>query len=43
MPPFVCELEVTIELLDKLLVDLWGEVCGWLGIVVHIGSISRPA
>ncbi|RVW79775.1 Retrovirus-related Pol polyprotein from transposon RE1 [Vitis vinifera] len=40
--PFVSELEITSELLDRVSIDLWREVRGQLGLVVHIGSISRP-
>ncbi|KAJ9682852.1 hypothetical protein PVL29_018724 [Vitis rotundifolia] len=41
--PSVCDLEITSELLDRVSIDLWGEVRGQLGSVVHTGSISRPA
>lgn len=41
--PSVSELEVTIELLDRVLIDLWGTDRGQLGIVVHNGSLSQPA
>ena len=40
--PFASDLEITYELLDRVSIDLWGEVRGQLGLVVHIGSISRP-
>ncbi|KAL6340170.1 hypothetical protein AAG906_040606 [Vitis piasezkii] len=41
--PFASELEITFELLDRVSIDLWGEVRGQLGSVVHTGSISRLA
>ena len=41
--PSVSELEITSELLDRVSIDLWGEVRGQLGLVAHFGSISRPA
>ncbi|KAJ9671091.1 hypothetical protein PVL29_027200 [Vitis rotundifolia] len=41
--PFVSDLEITSKLLDRVSIDLWGEVRGQLGLVVHTGSISRPA
>ncbi|KAJ9682773.1 hypothetical protein PVL29_018655 [Vitis rotundifolia] len=40
--PSVSDLEITSELLDRVSIDLWGEVRGQLGLVVHTGSISRP-
>ena len=39
--PFVSELEITFDLLDRVFVDLWEEVRGELGAVVHTGSISH--
>ena len=36
--PFMSELEITSKLLD-----LWGEVRGKIGSVIHTGSISHPA
>ena len=40
---FVSDLEIISDLLDRVSIDLWGEVRGQLGSVVHTGSISRPA
>ena len=36
------DLEITFELLDRVSIDLWGEVRGQLGSIVHTG-ISCPA
>lgn len=41
--PSVSELEITLKLLDRVSIDLWGKVHGQLGSIVHIGSISRHA
>ena len=41
--PSVSNLEITFDLLDKVSIDLWGEVRDQLGSVVHTSSISRPA
>ena len=40
--PFV-DLEITFELLDRVFIDLWEEVRGHLGSVVHTSSIFCPA
>ena len=37
--PSVSELEITFELLDKVSIDLWGNVQGQLGSIIHTGSI----
>ena len=36
------QLEITSELLDRVSIDLWGEVRGQLGSIVHTSSISHP-
>ncbi|KAL6348247.1 hypothetical protein AAG906_005539 [Vitis piasezkii] len=41
--PSVSDLEITSDLLDRVSIDLWGEVRGQLGSGVHTGSLSRPA
>ncbi|RVX07498.1 hypothetical protein CK203_025266 [Vitis vinifera] len=41
--PSVSDLEITSDLLDKMSIDLWGEVRGQLGLVVQTGSLSHPA
>ncbi|KAJ9693605.1 hypothetical protein PVL29_009525 [Vitis rotundifolia] len=41
--PSVSDLEITSELMDRVSIDLWGEVRGQLGSIVHTGSISHPA
>ena len=41
--PSVSDLEITPDLLDRVSIDLWGEIRGQLGSVVHTGSLSRPA
>ena len=41
--PSMSDLEITSDLLARVSVDLWGEVRGQLGSVVHTGNLSRPA
>ena len=41
--PSVSDLEITSDLLDRVSIDLWGEVRGQLGSGVHTGGLSRPA
>ena len=41
--PFMSELEFTSELLDRVAIDLWGEVRGQLVSIVHTSSISHLA
>ncbi|KAJ9693603.1 hypothetical protein PVL29_009523 [Vitis rotundifolia] len=40
--PSVSDLEITSGLLDRVSIDLWGEVQGHLGLAVHTGSIFCP-
>ena len=41
--PFMSELEFTSKLLDRVAIDLWGEVRGQLVSIVHTSSISHLA
>ena len=41
--PSVSDLEITSDLLDRVSIDLWGEVRAQLGSVVQTGSLSCPA
>ena len=41
--PSVSDLEITSDLLDRVSIDLWGEVRGQLVSIVHTSSISHLA
>ena len=41
--PSVSDLEITSDLLDRVSIDLWGDVRGQLGSVVHTSSLFHPA